>query len=342
MDEQRFDDFTRLVGSGVSRRRIFGGLFGATFGLHHTRAHAQECTNPDTCSAPAECCAGFTCDSTTAICVAEPPPCMQYGYACADPAECCTGVCLDGWCQDTCAYESERCSAERPCCDGVSACEEGVCAHVCTGYDCDCCPGSWCVAEGGDCASIDCTGDGDCPTRSAGCYDGWCVDFDFRSCDFTGCAPGYVCVGEIDRYCYRACANDTDCTDGGVCCGDHCLQVECCSADPARDARCGEGGTCAGYLCQEAECAGQDQKCGADAGCCNDLICVNGTCREEEPGTDGGTDEPDRGPAIHTLPATGTGSKVTSSGPLKTLALAAGATTLTAARLLLRRWSEPQ
>ena len=67
MDGQRFDDLTRLVASGVPRRRVLGMIGGGLAAIvgKVRSGSAQICLNPgEICTTnPAGCCPGSFCDS---------------------------------------------------------------------------------------------------------------------------------------------------------------------------------------------------------------------------------------------------------------------------------------
>jgi hypothetical protein len=89
--------------------------------------------------------------------------------------------------------------AGEPCSSDVE-CSSGTCRSF---WDGD----TWTV----QCARH-CLSDADCPDEGERChpYDGFCTASGFPSCD-TDCPSDQVCNG---NYCYRACRNSADCTDG--------------------------------------------------------------------------------------------------------------------------------
>jgi hypothetical protein len=68
-----------------------------------------------------------------------------------------------------------------------------------------------------------------------------------------------------------SCTADDECGEGGICCGEICLQTECCSND-SEDTHCG-----AELICTDGICHGAPQ-CSLDTDCdpCN--ACMSGVC----------------------------------------------------------------
>src|SRR4051812_18970259 len=173
MDGQRFDQLTRLIATGTSRRRMVsllgGGLGGLILGRTTGRA---QCANPETCLNDGECCTGFVCDLQSSACV-EAVPCVPDGDACADSSRCCTGDCYEGTCLQ-CRGHGQACESMFDCC--TADCYLGVCVpcrelgapcsfewHCCAGK---CLDDTVCVACGGNgsvcsdpakCCSGDCS-----------------------------------------------------------------------------------------------------------------------------------------------------------------------------------------
>ena len=107
MDHQRFDEFTRQIGVGRSRRQVIkllaGGLAAGLLGVAgRGRAAAQTCgVLGDDCTGNADCCTGLVCFE--ALCDNPSGLCMDEGEFCGSAGlECCEGLdCTDDYCAAT-------------------------------------------------------------------------------------------------------------------------------------------------------------------------------------------------------------------------------------------------
>jgi LPXTG-motif cell wall-anchored protein len=240
MDEQRFDNLTRLLGSGLNRRKVLRGLLGGAGALAGLSALRPKRIGAQQCRAPGEvcqinpgqgnnCCAGLICDDID--------PETGNGH-CGD---CPSGTfCPDtGLCSDCCA--DSDCTSPDSC--TVVGCVGGTCQVVEGG-----CPaGEYCCdAQGGSCAP--CCSDGDCPAGTPICYN-----------------PG----DPTNAFCV-ACVDSGDCGACQECEGFWCVDLSnCCTSD----ADCGECQECEGGFCVDlANCCTSDDEC--DPG----ETCVNGQC----------------------------------------------------------------
>lgn len=277
MDDRRFDEWTRTLAGGASRRRVVGGLAGIVAavagGFRQTSAQAllgpgEACTATEQCSqfGGAQVCAdnGIAGDGPLNCCR------IQAG-ACARPADCCGFLnCVDGFCVGdddasasgghplggTCAATAEcaAVSGGRVICGDNGISEDG--------------PLNCCLEEGSACAA-----DRDC-CGAFRCTDG--------SCGSTGggdLAPGEFCI--TSAQCSQTLGPavcGTNATAGGspVCCLEEAsactADLECCGgAVCAENGIAGDGGSnCCGFA---------GATCAVDAGCCSDLFCLSGTCQ---------------------------------------------------------------
>ena len=240
MDDQRFDDLTRLLGASGSRRRalrllVAGVLTAGGLGRWPGPSRAQGClANDEACDKDDECCTGV-CSGSVCVCRAEGEPCVTPSDCCDDefgPLLCTDGVCA----QPTCTREMEDCGRYGPCCSGS------------------------CVGEGSlVCVSIACGDIGDCPTNATGCVAGVCVrgacDVDFF------CPPGFTCV---DGACAELCADlGAACGEPGPsCCGDASCVDGICVAEvpcaPGGDACAVDTDCCTTLTCTDGICHPSD------------------------------------------------------------------------------------
>jgi hypothetical protein len=103
MDGQRFDQITKALATGSSRRAFVRRCAAGLIGLTAVRAgagsaHAQTCAGIQESCAEIECCAGYGCNEEK-ICIAA-AECAQLGGGCLVDEQCCDGnVCSeDGLC----------------------------------------------------------------------------------------------------------------------------------------------------------------------------------------------------------------------------------------------------
>lgn len=193
MDPRRFDDMTKRLTTGSSRRQVLKGLAGGALAsaLSFVGAGgvvARQCRDDGkNCKSDTECCSLF-CNPATFTCAVAPP-----ADTC-DPA-CPTGaLCVDGAC--FCPVPTAFCPTDG-CVDlqtDVTHC--GTCATAC--------------ATGATCTAGSCV----CPTGESVC-NGVCVN---RNTDETNCGS-----------CGRQCAAGTVCSSGD-CCGSTAVGSICCAS----------------------------------------------------------------------------------------------------------------
>ena len=173
MDHNRFDDLTRALASGMSRRQalkllggsLMGGLLSFS-GLGTVFAKPKQCTaNGKHCNSKTVCCSGF-CDSTTKTCACPPGQTFVNGSCCL-ASQVCGSVCCSGTC------DNNQCTCPSSC----QVLANGTCAQRCTGVpdSCTC---------GGSSGSV-CAGDSSQPQG-------------FGVCSPNGAAPTGTCTSDID------------------------------------------------------------------------------------------------------------------------------------------------
>lgn len=172
MDNRKFDDLTRSLATGKSRRTVIKGLFGgvvggiAIAGRPAYGALAQlGCGSDEQCAENEICCNG--------VCAA-----IECCIDDADPnARCPEGTtCFEGVCDPIilgCGNDSE-CAADEICCNGV-----------CAAIQC-------CIDEADPNAR--------CPEGTS-CFEGYCDEL----CSYYGCADGECCCN--DNSCSSACCD---------------------------------------------------------------------------------------------------------------------------------------
>ncbi len=291
MDNNRFDNLTRLLGEGTDRRRVlrmlFGGagaltVAGATGRLASAEAcdpnagditcppgshHAGKSKKPDggCCNGNGNCCSNIC---TGGVCVSGSSPECETAADCgAQPDSCTEWLCVDGTCE-----LNGGCPADELCCPA----QGGSCAECCDNSDCP--TGAPICYNPGDPTNaycVECVVDGDCgPCES--CQVGTCVPY-ARYCEATqlcydpstdGCCPGTE----------DGCGSCYECSSNSTCVAIECGQCESC-----------EGGTCTPYAeyCEEGDYCYSTM----EGGCCTDSecgddFCIDRTCSPCPSGTE--------------------------------------------------------
>src|SRR5215218_1437221 len=270
MDGNKFDQITKSLASGLSRRQMIkgaAGALGALVGLRH-EADAAACRGiRHPCEGTQECCPGLGC--VEASFEGQSERCCPPGQA-----GCGTGCCTIGQC---CQQGNQQvCLAAGQCCTAatcptptnlckVATCTAGVCGESNIANDTNCddtnvCNGTQ-TCTGGVCGGgtpLDCSSFANaCNTAACdpttGCYavpvanDTPCDDTDV--CNGTQTCTGGVCGGGTPLDCSsfaNACntaacdpttgcyavpvANDTPCDDGLFCNGNETCQGGICTA----------------------------------------------------------------------------------------------------------------
>ena len=171
MDKKKFDELTRTLAAGQSRRSVIKGLFGGVVGgiavagrpAYGVLAQSVPCSDAEPCADGYICCAGYC--SGLECCIDNPDP----------NATCPEGTsCFEGQCDPImlgCGSD-EECAADEICCAGV-----------CAAIQC-------CIDEADPNAR--------CPEGTT-CFEGYCDS----PCDIRGCADGQCCCD--DGGCSAAC-----------------------------------------------------------------------------------------------------------------------------------------
>jgi hypothetical protein len=277
MDQHRFDDLTRALALGRSRRQILKGLVGAmAAGLTALRG-----------------------GQTGALAARNQP----VGAPCARAGECASRFCVDGVCCDSsCTGQCESCATgtcspvsgapvgNRPACPG-----SGDCAATCDGQNRTACvfPGADVTCGAPQCAgdaqvTYACAGNGTCHPTTTSCGP------DAVCCAGSCCASGQECVEgtcqevEVCRVLTESCSSADQCcqdeltncevipqsgNDGAQCCrprGGSCAErfLDCCGTDECIDGVCVAG------------CFGFGLECFVDDHCCSGH-CLSGICRDD-------------------------------------------------------------
>ncbi len=194
MDGQHFDELTRRMTTGASRRRLLGLVTGLLGGAAITGDVAALPQRPGTCR-PAlvgcthdrQCCSG-TCEVGRQL-----PRSRRNRCACPDPLSNCHGSCVDT------ATDVANCGTCGTVCDNDEICVSGICepALDCTTYDGSLAPtgGSWCMTtnEGGAALSHPCVRGQSTPCQTAAD----CVDEATGPGEVAVCATAYTACGGL-------------------------------------------------------------------------------------------------------------------------------------------------
>ena len=155
MDQDRFDDIAKALGSGASRRQLLRGIVGGAaaavlgaFGrAGGARATHTTCAGVGSSCGTLACCSGSYCDPYKKVC-----KCGSNGQGCDSTHPCCKGFYCDPYkkiCK--CGSAGQACDSTHPCCKGYQ-CDpyKKVCKPACVGAgsSCEaphpCCSGSYC------------------------------------------------------------------------------------------------------------------------------------------------------------------------------------------------------
>ncbi len=264
MDHQRFDDLTRSLAHGASRRGVLrllaGSALGGVLGLLGLEEAAAACRLAgQRCDATHRCCAGAKCASN-GRCKCKV---SQNFFACDGPGTRCVDV---GTSETHCGgCGNPSCGSDEICLNGgcVNTCQDGL--HNAQETDVDC--------GGPICARCDdgrmCTNGDDC--KSGVCSSGVCQA---PSCT-DGVQNGGLFVGESDIDCGgEVCPK---CANGKTCRSDRDCQTDFCDVDNVcRDPHdCFDGIT--NGLETDVDCGGQVCPACADGKRCF----INGDCQSD-------------------------------------------------------------
>jgi hypothetical protein len=272
MEAQRFDNLTRTLAKGLTRRRLILGMssgIGALLGGEPVAA-APRCKRVDqACKTTADCCpdengtycagdknktcqpcAGTICKGGCTIC---PPteiadPTLNCACVCRPGLTRCNGVCVDT------LSDATNCGiCGRPCDDGDVCTTDACVVGQCSNFEiANCCQGDLECADGDPCTTNTCVAN---QCQSAPVI---CPGADL--CTGASCSPNLGC------FTFPLCNDGDDCTE------DTCDPVTgACSYSPLSGNPCtvpetGESGTCVNGVCDPRSCpAGQDL--------CNPVFC---------------------------------------------------------------------
>lgn len=255
MDGNRFDDLTRGLASGFSRRSALKRSVGALAALAGIgrMADASAARRPAPTPRPVSCPGQQIWNDSACVC---PDGAAQCGSDCCQPGStCCDGACCFG----ACYGEELCCPTGQIVCEGAClapglCCIDSDCGpgFTCQGHQCVCLPTTSCESQGIECgpATDDCGNAlscGDCEPPA--------------TCGGGGAAGRCGCTSQMS--CQGRCGTvETECGTS-LECGDTCGTCESCGPDniclPATD------GTDCSHGCTSAACVSGD---------CLDLITI--------------------------------------------------------------------
>ena len=253
MDGRKFDDYTKALATGVSRRQVIKGLAGGALGAAVAAVF------------------GSRSDADAA--------CRRIRHPCEGTQECCTGlVCVEA------AFEGK---SERCCPPGQVACGTGCCA---AGQCCQQGNQEVCLASGQCCTAANCPASTD-PCKVATCTNGVCGfgnASNGTTCnDNNPCTVSDVCTGGVCGGTAKDCSSASDQCNTGVC----NATTGACEAQPlANGTTCNDGNPCTvNDVCTGGTCAGTPvvcppcHQCNGTTGVCESICapgeeCRNGVC----------------------------------------------------------------
>ncbi len=296
MDSHQFDDLTRSLAIGLSRRRAMkvlasgaaGGL--AAFLGRHDAAAGKPCATDKDCPKNQSCATNNRCThkcdpALVPLCPScQTPVCTSTGYQCQaanDGADCSylgttCGVCQSGQCAFTCSAcqicGSGGCISD-PGKNGT-ACGTGgaCCAGSCCAVGQECCAGCQPACPSGQTRNQT-TCRCECPSGTMLC-NGQCYSTDCGAC---GSFDGGTCQ------CVSACASGTSCCNGGcvlsICTVGKSFNTSTCQCE-CSPGTVACGGNCVAP-CDTSRCEGCDAASGScRSSCTGTQTCVNGSCAE--------------------------------------------------------------
>jgi hypothetical protein len=297
VDAKRFDQLTRALAEGRTRRRVLRTIGAAIAGAVMSVAGrsgtdaARSCRSfyptGHICRKHGDCCSHFCapkdrmgrrrCDE----CPNGNPPCGD--LCCTADQGCVDGVCCDAPCGNGCCASGQTC---------VTLYDDGEPFEKCCDY------ASFCSNEGNCCwDDTICVHDNSCCAPANVCLGEYCCQADETCVENGCCLPSNVCTAGDVSYCCgdagcdengclaSACEVDSDCPNVTFrCCGGVCVEGECCG-----DADC-DGFTCCNNFCVDPRwdnrhCDGCGNHCGyyqddpEQPNCCFDFVCTDApTC----------------------------------------------------------------
>ncbi|MGH2559311.1 MAG: hypothetical protein ACRDJH_09620 [Thermomicrobiales bacterium] len=262
MDGKRFDDLSRALAQGRTRRGVLKGLAaGVAAGVaaltRRGDAAAQRLPNGAACRRATQC-ASFQC--ADGVCCTT---------SCTGQCEACDLAGAVGACTPLPAGSQQH--GARPACTGTAVCQascDGVETRFCTQYpglDISCAPGT---CDNGFGYTYGCGGDGTCHPLD-------------ESCGL------YVCAADATA-CLTTCRSDRECVGAAFCLNGVCQEDRELGEECTADAQC-QSGICAQGVCCASACPGGCEACNVpgnlgfctvipDGGACDGGICCDGDC----------------------------------------------------------------
>lgn len=274
MDNNRFDQLTRALGSGANRRQVLRALAGSVVGaaVGPVVRSASAAQSNDDC---ASFCTQLPPGPARGQCVSDAAQgqglCYQCGPASGDPtALLCAGNCVDS------SADNQNCGGCGQPCDAGKVCVDSSCISPCPAPQVDC--GSGCTdlltdpSNCGSCGEVCSFVNAIATCANAACALGACTA-GWGNCDLddaNGCETDLQQSTQHCGWCGNVCSAPSNATAicelgncGFVCnggftrCGDICVDV---LSDP------NHCGSCDAPLCPEgASCANGDCHCPASA-----------------------------------------------------------------------------
>ena len=284
MDAKRFDDLSRLLGRGLSRRGAIRAAIGAIVGAvgagalpddagaaSRCRVGGYQCTRNGQCCTGVcvtgpriprtqrnrcKCEAGLVLCGTRCVSLTSTRHCGGCGVRCRADEQCCNGTCVRLGTDANCARCGNTCALADTCWSG--ACVRNTpCLRVTCSGSTTCCGGT-CVdlqSSGANCGACGTV----CPT-GVSCVAGVCVD----PCASVTCDAGETCVSGTCK-----CGANPTCGATEACCAGSCIGISDSEQHcGACHSPCDTGETCISGTC----------KCGANPACANDETCCSGAC----------------------------------------------------------------
>jgi hypothetical protein len=301
MDGDRFDDLSRTLAAGISRRKVLAGVAAGLLGTLGIRGSAGAgvsqiyCGNVACASSPGRCKPGCVCCVYT-----NPITGRVMNSRCRPPGTCNPGdvVCPAGKVADPVRGCIDPCSGPGGCpqppagsCRVATCATSGLCGTATAPDDTVCGTGRACC-DGG-CTTLgttsNCSACGDACTANQACTAGACTCL-YESCNGACCASGQVCIGGVctarageGQSCDSS--GENDCQTGLTCCSGTCRDLE---SNPDFCGSCTRvcatptAGTCQGArICVAGECgfspAPATAECRPSSGLCDPAEVCNGT-----------------------------------------------------------------